>query len=68
MKTRGRLGLMGLSLVMMTLLVACSGSPQGPAMAEEVEAAVKRAEAELAQAEAKGPPARKTGEVYASLP
>lgn len=68
MNTRGRVGLIGLSLVMIALLTACDTSFEGAAEAADVEAAVKRAEAELAQAEAEGPPDRKTGEVDASLP
>lgn len=67
MKIRTKIGVLGLSLVMMTPLVACGTSPPA-ATAAEVEAAVKGAEAELAQAEATRPSARKTGQVYASLP
>lgn len=56
------------SLVTLASLAACNSGPHGPANAMEVEAAVQRAEDELARAEAKGPPARKTSQAYASLP
>ncbi len=68
MKTRSSIGMVASSFVMMASLAACNSVPHGPANAMEVEAAVQRAEEELARAEAEGPPAPKTSEAYASLP
>jgi len=68
MKTRSRIGMAAFSLVMTACLAACNSGRHSPVNAMEVEGAVQRAEEELARAQAKRPPARKTSEAYASLP